>query len=65
MKDVEYSTTSGNHLGESEQRQTIFNIQGRPLQVAKQPNSPNRTMATPVPVRTYGALEGLLDISSM
>lgn len=44
---------------------TSLSIQGRPLQVAKQPNSPNRTMAAPVPASTYGALEGPPEISSM
>lgn len=46
-------------------KRTSFSIQGRPLQVAKQPKSPKSMMATPVPVRTYGPLEGLLEISSM
>lgn len=44
---------------------TSLSIQGRPLQVATQPKSPKSTMAAPVPVSTYGPLEGLLEISSM
>ena len=45
-------------------RQTSFSIQTCPLQAAKQPNSPNSTMAPPVALRTYGAFDWPVEMSS-
>jgi len=44
-------------------QRTSFSIHGLPRQVAKQPNNPKIMIMAPVPMRTYGALVPLSELS--